>query len=723
MSGYSSHDNDFSGVDLITKKSLNALTGHRTVSIQEAVHEIAGLDLVICSDYLTKVSLGRALFTGKRKEGATNYKKNDLVDCYRHRDEKYEDLSLEEYFYEEFRKQKFYTDPTTKRNKYRILAPQGLNCRPCYPPTYEYARGILIMHKPWSHRNPLTDFLKQKKEDVIKLFLKMMGARNFPPHVLAEYHRAVKYSQQYCHECIQKEGTHNNDNIDLNTMDDDELDLHIEWEHSRHLSAQNTRTTSNRFGDLEGYIGIDHDWSSRFFTDGDRKRTTRADCTWTEYLKEQFYGSGVDTKVHLPLKKDGTGYKLDDLNMEQQTIVICALDAIIKFLNNDPEYRPFRATVVGCGGTGKSFIINTLISLVRSYTNCNDSLMVTAPSGGAAYNVQGCTLHRGLALSVNSKTLTEPLSEDSQIDLGSKLERLLMLIVDERSMINSQLIAGAERNLRHCVFGQQNQTEFWGGIPAVILFGDDYQLPPVQSKGAIEGYAQRNNIGTRKASKKTTNEQLMEELGHTLLIEDLTENVFKLTENYRTKKDPEYGAMLERLRVGNATQKDAERFMKQCIHYQTDDIKSRIENDPRTLWLYTRNCEKNEKNLQKLIDLSKRTKVPIARLQCQWSSNRHQGQGIKSVVRSHFHSSNIVFHTDICVGAPVALTGINIVPEVGLYNGARGKIIDIIYDTVEGPNNKHQDHLPRCVIVDFPGLKLNGYEPWDPEYPTVSQFI
>ncbi len=35
------------------------------MSIQEAIHEIAGLDLVICSDYLTDVSLGRALFLCK----------------------------------------------------------------------------------------------------------------------------------------------------------------------------------------------------------------------------------------------------------------------------------------------------------------------------------------------------------------------------------------------------------------------------------------------------------------------------------------------------------------------------------------------------------------------------------------------------------------------------------------------------------------------------------
>ena len=80
----------------------------------------------------------------------------------------------------------------------------------------------------------------------------------------------------------------------------------------------------------------------------------------------------------------------------------------------------------------------------------------------------------------------------------------------------------------------------------------------------------------------------------------------------------------------------------------------------------------------------------------------------------------MVLNTDLCVGATVALFGINIVPEAGLYNGARGTLIDFIFERPEGPNNRDGDYLPECVIVDFPGLKLNGAEPWDKNNPTVS---
>ena len=68
---------------------------------------------------------------------------------------------------------------------------------------------------------------------------------------------------------------------------------------------------------------------------------------------------------------------------------------------------------------------------------------------------------------------------------------------------------------------------------------------------------------------------------------------------------------------------------------------------------------------------------------------------------------------DFCVGAPVTIEDMNIVPEAGLYNGARGWLIDIVYDTVEGPSNRMGNDLSLYMVVDFPGLRLNGAEPWE----------
>ena len=83
----------------------------------------------------------------------------------------------------------------------------------------------------------------------------------------------------------------------------------------------------------------------------------------------------------------------------------------------------------------------------------------------------------------------------------------------------------------------------------------------------------------------------------------------------------------------------------------------------------------------------------------------------------------MVLQTYMCEGSVVALFGMNLIPEVGLYNGARGTVIDFIYDEVCGPNDKHGDHLPKCVIVDFPGLRLGQAKPWDEYNKTVRNEI
>jgi len=65
-------------------------------------------------------------------------------------------------------------------------------------------------------------------------------------------------------------------------------------------------------------------------------------------------------------------------------------------------------TIMGCGGTGKSVLINTLVSCIRKIFKDNDTVFVTAPTGAAAYNVRGSTIHREFKIKkgVHEKTFT-----------------------------------------------------------------------------------------------------------------------------------------------------------------------------------------------------------------------------------------------------------------------------------------------------------------------------
>jgi hypothetical protein len=70
---------------------------------------------------------------------------------------------------------------------------------------------------------------------------------------------------------------------------------------------------------------------------------------------------------------------------------------------------------MGCGGTGKSFIINTIISIVQKMTQQNDTIQVGAATGAAAFNVQGSTLHWLLGINVShpEESLHETTKENS----------------------------------------------------------------------------------------------------------------------------------------------------------------------------------------------------------------------------------------------------------------------------------------------------------------------
>jgi hypothetical protein len=150
------------------------------------------------------------------------------------------------------------------------------------------------------------------------------------------------------------------------------------------------------------------------------------------------------------------------------------IHTIIKVLQNNKTYVPICATIMGCGWTGKSYIINMILTIIRNMKKSNATLLVGAPSSAAAFNVQGSTLHHLLGMGVSRPE--DNITQKVQDKLQSQLQNVLCLIIDIRSILNSKVLGAAERNIQKTVYNGQNSQEIWGGIPAVLLFG--YQLWP-----------------------------------------------------------------------------------------------------------------------------------------------------------------------------------------------------------------------------------------------------
>lgn len=105
-------------------------------------------------------------------------------------------------------------------------------------------------------------------------------------------------------------------------------------------------------------------------------------------------------------------------------------------LSQTENVQPLRMFISGCGGTGKSYLIKTIKTWVCSATHKH--VAVTAPTGIAAFNINGLTIHRLLQLPVEHGKTPQyrPLSDESLKVVRQRLHNLILLIIDEISMVS-----------------------------------------------------------------------------------------------------------------------------------------------------------------------------------------------------------------------------------------------------------------------------------------------
>lgn len=132
--------------------------------------------------------------------------------------------------------------------------------------------------------------------------------------------------------------------------------------------------------------------------------------------------------------------------------------------------------VSGKAGTGKS----TLLKYFRKNTLKN--VVVLAPTGVAAINVSGQTIHSffGLPPRLIQKDNIHRRRNNKVI------KNLDMVIIDEVSMVRADLMDGIDYALR---LNRNEMEKPFGGVQ-MVFFGDLFQLPPVVERDAAAILAQ-----------------------------------------------------------------------------------------------------------------------------------------------------------------------------------------------------------------------------------------
>jgi ATP-dependent exoDNAse (exonuclease V) alpha subunit len=130
--------------------------------------------------------------------------------------------------------------------------------------------------------------------------------------------------------------------------------------------------------------------------------------------------------------------------------------------------------ITGKAGTGKSILLRYFA------THTKKVVIKVAPTGIAALNIRGQTIHSLFRLSVG---FIDPRTIKVSRETREVLQYVEVIIIDEVSMVRADTIDAIDQILR---ITKKNQLPF-GGIQ-VIAFGDVYQLPPVVDSPQLQHY-------------------------------------------------------------------------------------------------------------------------------------------------------------------------------------------------------------------------------------------
>jgi ATP-dependent exoDNAse (exonuclease V) alpha subunit len=359
------------------------------------------------------------------------------------------------------------------------------------------------------------------------------------------------------------------------------------------------------------------------------------------------------------------------LNVQQQKLynVIVAqyraeLAATTGF--GDPV-RPLLLNVDGAAGSGKTFTLQKACSQIQEMAAAAhkpNPIFRAAPTGVAAFNFQGKTLHSLLRLPVRKQAATE-VSEGTLQALQALFRDCRFLIIDEKSMVDLRMLSIIDQRLR-AIFPRQSDVPF-GGLN-ILICGDFFQLLPVGGKALF-------STGLTDAVS-IAGSGLYRNFDRTL----------RLTEIMRQQGEDDiaikFRAALEQLRSSSLMQESWELLSSRVQNQLPPAEVSRFDD---ALRLYFTNIRVHEYNYERLTGLN----VPVRRI-----SARHRGAGASKATDEE--AEGLASELYISIGARVMLTQ-NLWTEMGLVNGALGIVRDISW--LAGPVNPGD--MPEFILVEF----------------------
>lgn len=507
----------------MAKQVLNKAASNRLISKQECMIMLADYPLVQCSEKIDEISLSKNSKIVLDKDKKTSDKR--LLTQYEERPKEQENFTLHDFY-------KFH-------NPGKVPHYVGMNGSPTFPVTENYARSIIITHVPW-RKYPYN-------KDWIQAFNEFINGSDVPDSVRLSYCRVVQRhitKTTFC-EPTQTQVDHSKNKVPTHCQV--MMDL---------TGLQHVKDLDFNYQEMMSLDrGFDYDWSKT--EERDLHHPDIPPETWlNEQVKKQLEkDENGNDEVTLPHKINVDGsvkkYYVEDLKQDQKNVVAVVMQTLQEWLHcktaeDFKKFKPLRMILNGQGGCGKSVVVNTIVTLFREMFQRNDVIRVLAPTGTAAFNVGGETLHRFVRHGIASDDYERnSMSDEVKKSLLLKFRHLLALVIDERSLLGAKLFGTCRQKITEAIFNGHGKDHPWGGLPIVILVGDDYQLPPSFDTGACHSIDPKQGSRSKSLGQDSFNE--------------CAENVMHLHKNLRANESQEdTRQLLQRLRIDELDEEKGE---------------------------------------------------------------------------------------------------------------------------------------------------------------------
>ena len=349
--------------------------------------------------------------------------------------------------------------------------------------------------------------------------------------------------------------------------------------------------------------------------------------------------------------------KMQKLNNEQRNIVQYhrhwCKSVVLALKGNKPAPKAYRAFVSGPGGVGKSHVIellkNDTIRLLRYLPSVQPQdilCLLTAPTGTAAFNISGMTIHSTFLIPVAMRQYRN-LGADTLNTLRNKLNNVKVVIIDEISMVGANLFYQIHRRLEE-IKGCRSIAEYstFGDV-TMIAVGDLYQLPPVAKSYVFE-------------HPNDSYAKLQDPLWYQFKLAELNQIM-------RQKDDAEFAQLLNRVRTATCTTNDH-------LLLKSREINPGMKNYPiDVLHVFSTHKLVNKHNEQMLDKINEMIHTIQA---IDSKKDRNSGIDIEFPEKSS-ETGGLETQLKVAVGCKVMLT-YNIDVSDGLSNGATGTVSHII---------------------------------------------